>query len=347
MIGFGKRVEGYREVLDPRRRRLALLVRAALAAGLMIVLVIAVSLFEGDDSVAPAFTDAMTEPIARGTLPSTPFEPSILPSTEPPRAGESAPPWLAKGDSPLIDPTAVIAMPESEQVGEAAQHDAQAGEVPSAAAEVGENIAGAVRAPDSNEPLPATPEPSAELARPAPTAEASQTPAQAAEPNRLEPSSVASAPVTRTPRASAPARPAPRRFQVQLGGFLEPDRAMALQAELAALGHPALTQSRVTVGPYPAREEANRALTRLRSEQGQRGLIIQAPAGGGYAVQVGVFAEAGNAARLASRLATAGYPSQMQRRVLLGPYPDREAAEAVGAELGPARDLTITVLALP
>ena len=52
-----------------------------------------------------------------------------------------------------------------------------------------------------------------------------------------------------------------------------------------------------------------------------------APAGPGYLVQLGVFAAPDNALRVYQQAAAAGQPAHIQSRVVLGPFPDREAAE--------------------
>ena len=52
-----------------------------------------------------------------------------------------------------------------------------------------------------------------------------------------------------------------------------------------------------------------------------------APAGRGYLVQLGVFAAPDNALRVYQQAAAAGQPAHIQSRVVLGPFPDRAAAE--------------------
>ncbi|MBV2265013.1 MAG: SPOR domain-containing protein [Thauera sp.] len=52
-----------------------------------------------------------------------------------------------------------------------------------------------------------------------------------------------------------------------------------------------------------------------------------APAGSGYLVQLGVFAAPDNALRVYQQAATIGQAAHIQSRVVLGPFPDREAAE--------------------
>lgn len=49
--------------------------------------------------------------------------------------------------------------------------------------------------------------------------------------------------------------------------------------------------------------------------------------GRGYLVQLGVFTDPANALELYERAAAAGQPAHIQSRVVLGPFPDRAAAE--------------------
>lgn len=57
------------------------------------------------------------------------------------------------------------------------------------------------------------------------------------------------------------------------------------------------------------------------------------PAGEGYQLQLGVFADAANALVLYERLSAAGFEARIQSRVVLGPFPDRRAAEQAQADL--------------
>lgn len=57
------------------------------------------------------------------------------------------------------------------------------------------------------------------------------------------------------------------------------------------------------------------------------------PAGDGYQLQLGVFGDAGNALVLYERLSAAGFEARIQSRVVLGPFPDRRAAEQAQAAL--------------
>ncbi len=57
------------------------------------------------------------------------------------------------------------------------------------------------------------------------------------------------------------------------------------------------------------------------------------PAGDGFQLQLGVFGDAANALVLYERLAAAGFEARIQSRVVLGPFPDRRAAEQAQAAL--------------
>ena len=50
-------------------------------------------------------------------------------------------------------------------------------------------------------------------------------------------------------------------------------------------------------------------------------------------VQVGVFANHGNAEELRNKLVAAGIPTQVETRVQIGPFEDRKAAQAAQQKL--------------
>lgn len=67
-------------------------------------------------------------------------------------------------------------------------------------------------------------------------------------------------------RASIPAAaPAPKAFEVQLGVFTDIDNAKQLQAKLAQQGIPSHTETRVQIGPFKSRAEADRAREKLKA----------------------------------------------------------------------------------
>ncbi|MGL1832171.1 SPOR domain-containing protein [Rhodocyclaceae bacterium SMB388] len=294
MIPMNRRAADYREVLDPRRKRRALLYRAALAGGVMVLLVIGLSLYDGEAPSGPQVSGVVSSPPALPLTPmpdiAEPVTPGAMPVTVPPDAS----PALAEEDREAGATDAAHA--------DATDEDAASPPVTDSAADataLGVETEGG----DDEAPRPSS---------------------QDAVPSVAE--GVNGGTVARpvVPRSAPPVQ----RYQIRLGGFVDPDAAIALQGDLAARGHLAQTQTRVAVGSYPVRADAERALAQLRSEQGLRGLLIQVPETGGFAAQVGVFGEAANAERLARRLEAAGLPVQMQRRVVLGPYADRAAAEA-------------------
>lgn len=63
-------------------------------------------------------------------------------------------------------------------------------------------------------------------------------------------------------------------YRVQLGVFGDPANAAALQAELAGRGLPAHVQSRVVLGPYARRAEAERAQAQLRRAGAESGVLV-------------------------------------------------------------------------
>lgn len=323
MIGMNRRATDYREVLDPRRRRRSLLYRAALASGVMVLLFIVLSRYDGEAPNGPQVSGVVSSPPA---LPVTatldirePVAPGSVPITVPPAASVA----VAEEDDAAGLPDAV----------DANAADVDAGSPPLADSTAAAAASG-VEAEDGGDGAPG---PSSQDAIPPVVAQPSGgTVARSAE---------ATVAVTR-PVVPRPAPPA-QRYQIRLGGFVEPDAAVALQGALAARGHLAQTQTRVAVGPYPVRADAERMLANLRTEQDLRGLLIQSPENDGFAVQVGVFGEAANADRLVRRLEAAGLPVQIQRRLVLGPYADRDAAEAAIAAVGGTQGAAGVIVALP
>lgn len=145
--------------------------------------------------------------------------------------------------------------------------------------------------------------------------------------------------------AAAPA--SNRNYQVQLGGFMDAEPFAALDAALSGMDDPVVTQFRVAVGPFPERGTADDVLGRLRRERAVRGIVVSEPANGSYAVQAGVFAESANADALARKLAGWGYPVKLQKRVVAGPFPDRQAAETLQARLRDERGIESVIVDMP
>lgn len=118
------------------------------------------------------------------------------------------------------------------------------------------------------------------LAEPPPTPEAPPPTPEAlpaAAVPMVEPSPAPSpAPATKRPAQPAPAALADG-YRVQLGVFGDPANAAALQAELDGRGLPAHIQSRVVLGPFENRAQAERAQAQLRKAGAESGVVV-APA---------------------------------------------------------------------
>lgn len=128
-----------------------------------------------------------------------------------------------------------------------------------------------VPAPEAS-PLPAIPEP---VPDPAPAAEPEPVPSAADPAPRVEPKSPAPAPAPK-PAAATPKPAAAEGFVVQLGAFSNAANATALKNKLIenkfkayteAVSSPAGTRTRVRVGPYGSRQEAERARETLRARK--------------------------------------------------------------------------------
>lgn len=82
-------------------------------------------------------------------------------------------------------------------------------------------------------------------------------------------SQVTPAPVVATPTkpaaASLTTAPTPKAFEVQLGVFSDPENAKQLQAKLAAAGIPAHLETRLQVGPFQNRAEADAARDKIKA----------------------------------------------------------------------------------
>lgn len=66
------------------------------------------------------------------------------------------------------------------------------------------------------------------------------------------------------PPAQTSMTPVPKVFEVQLGVFTDIDNAKQLQAKLTEHGIPSHTETRVQIGPFKSREEADRAREKLK-----------------------------------------------------------------------------------
>lgn len=79
------------------------------------------------------------------------------------------------------------------------------------------------------------------------------------------PAEKAAAPQARQPAPPPRQEPAPKGYVVQLGVFGNLDNARQLQERLAQNGIKSYTETRVNVGPFHSKAEADQALAKLRS----------------------------------------------------------------------------------
>jgi DedD protein len=147
--------------------------------------------------------------------------------------------------------------------------------------------------PPSAEPAPAMPPPPPPVVSNEPLAPAAVKPVPAAREQPVVPEATAgaskAAPQATGARAPAPAggKPAPvpvpapapaaervKGFVVQTGVFSSHENALALQSKLQGQGIPSFLETRVVVGPFRTRAEADAATKRLRA-LGLSGLVSE------------------------------------------------------------------------
>lgn len=255
--------------------------------------------------------------------PGRDFETRALPLAPPPGRTDAA------TAAPADDPNRVVSV------------DADAPDRVDARPEDAPTTPAGVSAPADTAAAPAEPA----SADPAPTGSPAAGPAVAAEP----------------PPDAAPPRvpPAPRsdgRFAVNLGSFGNLANAEALLKRLKAGGVAAYSESiridgkpalRLRAGPFAARGDAEAArIAAQRIEPGLSAGVVTldasapapAQARSGFAVQVGAFRDAGDAAALRDRLRGAGLAAFIDEvatdegrlhRVRIGPETARERAESL------------------
>ena len=135
-------------------------------------------------------------------------------------------------------------------------------------------------APKAAKPMPAKPGPEAEVsARPAPAKPAateqpakpmtlkradSLTEAPLAKEHPAKPA-ITEKPVEKAPPPTKAAEPAPKGYTVQLGVFSNPANAQQLQERLAQNGIKSYTETRLNVGPFQSKAEADQALAKIRA----------------------------------------------------------------------------------
>jgi DedD protein len=136
------------------------------------------------------------------------------------------------------------------------------------------------QSPTAKSPVKEAAGPPAKDSTPGSDAQTSQT---AAAPVRPAPEA-APGPSADATKASKPSKPPGGGFSVQLAAFSDDKGANALVNRLKKAGHPAYTEAyttsgktlwRVRVGPYPTREAAEAARTKLKVD-GQNGIIAAA-----------------------------------------------------------------------
>ena len=229
-----------------RKRAVRRLIAAFVVVALAIAALTILTKYQPEKPVA------RTAPQEQETvLPPEPPVPAAPPETPPP-----APEAEAKPETPPPPPEVVNAPPAT----------------PAPAAEKPAKPAGGVSAtPPPARPQPAAkPEPASglrldhKLAAPqtAPSRPTAQPPAQAARPSEA-PRIAERAP------APPPARPVeavpPKAYTVQLGVFSNPANALQLQEKLAQHGIKSYTETKLNIGPFQNKAEADAALAKLRS----------------------------------------------------------------------------------
>lgn len=159
---------------------------------------------------------------------------------------------------------------------------------------------------------------------------------------------------------------------VQVASFGSAASADQVQRQLQALGHPVLrdevvrgdsTLHRLRTGPYISESRAATAMQQIRTTVSGVEPIVQQLSGHekagdppGFAVQVGVFVREDNAVGLTDRLEALGFSAfrfseqageRLIWRVLVGPVPERSAAEALQNRLADEADIEGLVVSHP
>lgn len=279
---------------DPRKQ---LLIRAGVAGGLIAALLGGLAVFD--------YVSRPPVP-AEAPLPTRP----IAPAQVTPDVGRDAPPDVLRAGSEASAPDTAAPQEESAPPMLPGGGVAAESEVPSGAMRSG-------RIGEASRAVP--PHAAGNVAQHAPV---SPTPAPVRQ-------GVAAAPYGQAPAAPAPAAPAPasaRQPVVQEAPQSAPAttpqaQRAAVSAAPAAAGIVAPRQAAPTASPtVPA--PAQVAATPARGEALRP-----------YALEYGVFSNPASAEALRARLAQAGIPSQLEIRVVVGPFADRKEALAAQARL--------------
>jgi len=235
----------------PARLRQGLLLRAALATGVMGMLAAGLVLLDAQGGEVAAVTPA---PATAGsdTTPAAETRSAVVPGATAPGAAAS-PDSVPTSAAPQSGATASPALPSAG--GEASSPPPAAPAATPAAAD----IAGA--------PAPVgTPADTTPARAAAPVTELPATSAQAPD--------AAATPTTKEPSAHPGSPPPGPGFMVQLGVFTDSANAESLRRELARKGYPAHLQSRVVLGPFPNRQTALAAQEKVRRERKLDGMIL-------------------------------------------------------------------------
>jgi cell division septation protein DedD len=320
------------------RLRRELLYRAALATGLMVLLVIGLTIY--DEAPAPPPAADAPLPVTRAPVVTGAPDAASAPPADAAADHETAVPAPQARDPVAGADDPCVAKPDAgDEPGDAEAPYGEAANAAHAADAAQRAVAPADLPPAAqHDPLPPPDRPAsgdgdaaAVVAAPSPPPQAARSVAQRS----------VGAPASAVPPSAS------GRYQLQIGRFADVEAAARLRDELAGDGHAASVLTRVAVGPFAERRAAQDVLARLRRERALRGVLVAATAGGGHLVQVGVFANRGNAERLRGELAGAGYPVVTDARVVVGPYAQRGDADAALAVLRGARGLEAAIVALP
>lgn len=315
-------IDDYRSVLDPGRQRRRLLTRAALAAGVMVVMLAGLLIFGDDDNpgVETAVDATPADTQKAGALPTFQTVPLVAPEARVETASVA-------DTSPEVEvaPDQHAAMPEPEL--EALPLESREPDLPPTE---GVNVTPA----EGLEVVPAG------VSAKAPAHAVKQpSPSLAMRSNEVR---------QRPPAPGAPPAAAgisADGFSAHLGEYAALDGAERLREALAGQGMPATLVRRVVLGPVSTRKAAEQIVARLQRESKVAGFIVSDPGGKGFLVQAGVFAERGNAEAQQKRLSTSARKAKIQARVVLGPYASRDEAEAALEKVRSERRIAGTIVA--
>lgn len=112
-----------------------------------------------------------------------------------------------------------------------------------------------------------------------------------------------------------------RAVAAEPGATLQPEPSQPPEtAQLSSIADSAVVAETAPAAPTPVRKPST-------------------PPGPGYMLQLGVFGDPSNADSLRDELDGVGFPAHVQSRVVIGPYPDRKAAQAAHDKLRRERKL--------